>query len=62
MRRWTWFVRGYYATDVAPPKTPGALAIEIGGTSREALDMDLRVLREREDIGQIDGPYPVPDL
>jgi hypothetical protein len=54
---WTWFVRGYYADDVKPPKQPGAFAIEVAGVSREALAMDLKILQEREDIGYIEGPF-----
>ena len=60
MNRWTWFVRGYYADDVEPPKRPGELAIEIGGVSREALAMDVAVLEKREDIGEIVGPFSAP--
>jgi hypothetical protein len=50
-------VRGYYADTVKPPKVPGELAIEIGGLSREALAMDVAVLEQREDIGEIVGPF-----
>jgi len=51
-----WFVRAYYADDVQPPKEPGGFAIEIGGRTEEALTMDLRILRGRDDIGRIEGP------
>lgn len=54
---WTWWVQGYYASDVQPPKVPGELAIEIGGESEEALDMDVKVLQLRPDIGEIVGPF-----
>ena len=57
MSSWKWFVRGYYADDVKPPKKPGDLAIEIGGMSREALSMDVAALERREDIGEIVGPF-----
>jgi hypothetical protein len=59
-RTWPWLVRGYYADNVKPPKRPGDLAIEIGGLTRQALDMDLAVLRRRPDIGEIVGPFEVP--
>jgi hypothetical protein len=55
--RWRWYVRGYYADTVAPPKVPGELAIEVGGVSREALALDVEVLERREDIGEIVGPF-----
>lgn len=60
MRRWTWFVRGYYADDVKPPKKPGDLAIEIGGMGHAALAVDVAALEKREDIGEIVGPFEVP--
>lgn len=59
--KWKWIVRGYYTQDVEPPKTPGGFAIEIGGVSREALQMDLDVLYKRPDIGEIEGPFQVRD-
>jgi hypothetical protein len=55
--RWRWFVQGYYANDVKPPKVAGELAIEIGGVSREALAMDVDILERRADIGEIVGPF-----
>lgn len=58
-QRWTWFVRGYYADDVKPPKKAGELAIEVGVDSRHALDMDILVLQERADIGEVEVIGPV---
>ena len=52
-RKWEWYVRGYYHSDVKWPKQPNDLAIEIGGVTREALDMDIAVLKNRKDIGQL---------
>ena len=50
---WSWYVLGYYADTVALPKRPGELAIEVSGKSREALAMDIEVLTERRDIGEV---------
>lgn len=58
---WEWHVRGYYADNVKWPKQPNDLAIEIGGATRETLDMDIMVLKERKDIGQIFLIYPNKD-
>jgi hypothetical protein len=61
MRRLPWVVRGYYAADVKPPKTPDGLAIEVRGLSKEVLAMDLDILQKRDDIGRIDGPWKESD-
>lgn len=53
-RGWSWIVRGYYADDVAPPKRPGDLAIEVGTTNRGQAEMDEAVLRGRPDIGEVE--------
>lgn len=50
---WSWHVRGFYGDNVKPPKYPGDLAIEVGGVCKEALSMDIEVLKNREDIGSI---------
>jgi len=55
--RWRWFVEGYYADDVAPPKEPSGFAIRVGGVTREALRRDVEALERRPDIGEIVGPY-----
>lgn len=62
MSGWSWFVRGYYADDVRPPKTAGELAIEVGGASREALSTDIGALERRADIGEVEilGPFDPP--
>lgn len=54
--RWDWHVRLYYNETVDTKKTgkvPHELAIEIGGLTKEALDMDISVGKERKDIGRI---------
>lgn len=50
--RFQFYVRGYYADDVQPPKRPGELAIEVGCDNESVRDMELAVLEEREDIGR----------
>ncbi len=59
MRGWTWFVRGYYGEGAKPPKKSGELAIEVGGVSRGALEMDIAALERRPDIGEVEilGPF-----
>ena len=51
--RWSWYVRGYYAAGVLYPKRHGEMAVEVSGISREALALDIKVLTEREDIGDV---------
>ena len=48
-----WIVRAYYATDVAPPKTPGALAIEVALGTDWQKDLEVEVAEGREDIGEV---------
>ena len=52
-REGSWYVRGYYADTVALPKRCGELAIEVSGVNREALALDIEVLTERQDIGEV---------
>lgn len=49
----TWHVRSYYNDTVKPPKKPGKFAIEVGGGNREALSLDIEILKNRDDIGRI---------
>lgn len=58
-RKWKWFVRGYYADDVKPPKTPGNLALEVGHMSDWGKDLEVKIFEEREDIGRVQvlGPF-----
>jgi len=56
--RWKLHMRSYYNDTVKPPKQPGALAIEVGGMTREALELDISVSHKRTDIGRVVLVYP----
>ncbi len=58
---WDWHVRGYYNDTVKYPKVSGELAIEIGGVTKEALALDIDILKKREDIGEISLIHPNRD-
>jgi hypothetical protein len=51
---WDWVVRMYYADDVDPPKTPGALAIETVHRGDSSKDMEVLVANNRPDIGLVE--------
>lgn len=57
--RWRYLVRGYYAADVAPPKVPGDLALEVGCANESARDLELAVFRRRPDIDQVEALGPL---
>jgi hypothetical protein len=61
VRHWRWRMQGYYGAAAKPPRVPGELAIEVGGDSRDALEADRLVLERRPDIGEIVGPFEVPE-
>lgn len=50
---WDWVVRAYYADDVAPPKTPGALAFETVHKGDVSKDMEVSAAKSRADIGTV---------
>jgi hypothetical protein len=61
-KQWTWFVRGFYNSAAKPPRKPGQMAIEVGGISKEALDMDILVLLDRKDIGKVELQDPAGNI
>lgn len=58
MRRWDWYIRAYYNDAVKYPKEPSGFAIEVGGMTRGSLDLDIDILKKREDIGRVILIYP----
>jgi hypothetical protein len=51
--RWRWTVEEYYAADVAPPRTPGALAGRTVHATESSRDLEELVARQRVDIGDV---------
>jgi hypothetical protein len=49
-----WVVRAYYANDVAPPKKPGDLAIEVLWTDEAGARMEEAAAWSRGDIGRVE--------
>jgi hypothetical protein len=48
-----YFVRGFYAENVAPPKIPGALAFETKHRTEGSRDIEITAAESRDDIGEI---------
>ena len=50
---WEWNVSGYYGRLAEYPKKINDLAIAVGGITKEALDLDIDILKKRKDIGLV---------
>lgn len=48
-----WLVSGFYAEDVKPPKKANELAIEVWCGDEGVRDLEVSVLKERDDIGTV---------
>lgn len=48
-----WFVSGYYAEDVKPPKKPHELALKVWCGSEHVRDMEVEIFKNRSDIGDV---------
>ena len=53
MERDRWHAAGYYNDTVKPPKQPGELAIQVWAETRDVLQIELDVFRDRSDIGEV---------